>query len=83
MIVGILAPTAGRVWIDGIDNQENPLAAKSRIGFVPDNPDLYDRLTGLEYLRFLADVYRVPAAVRRERLEQLLRCSRWRRPSAT
>lgn len=71
MMVGILPPDAGRVIIDGIDMAERPLEAKRRIGFVPDTPEVYDRLTGLEYLRFLADVYGVDTRRRRERIQRL------------
>lgn len=71
MMAGILTPDAGRVVIDGIDMAERPLEAKRRIGFVPDTPEVYERLTGLEYLRFLADVYGVDARRRRERIERL------------
>ncbi len=71
MIVGLLRPDAGAVVVDGVDVLADPLEAKRRIGFVPDNPDLYDRLTGLEYLNFLADVRRVPAQARLSRINDL------------
>lgn len=71
MMVGILPPDSGRVIIDGIDMAERPIEAKRRIGFVPDTPEVYERLTGIEYLRFLADVYGVDARQRRERIERL------------
>lgn len=72
MIVGLLKQDSGQIRVNGIDIAREPLRAKAAIGFVPDNPDLYDRLSGLEYLNFIADVYRVPAAVRRQRIGRLL-----------
>jgi len=71
-IVGLLPPDRGTIVFDGIDVWKKPLVAKRRISFLPDNPNIYDRLTGLEYVRFIADVYGVPAKERRERLERLL-----------
>ncbi|MGE5598281.1 MAG: ABC transporter ATP-binding protein [Bacteroidota bacterium] len=72
MIVGLLNPDAGRVLVRGLEMVKNPLAVKRLIGYVPDQPDLYDRLTGWEYLNFIADVYGVSAAERRRRLGELL-----------
>lgn len=71
MLTGILKPTAGEVHINGINLQENPLEAKRQFAFVPDDPNVFPRLTGLEYLRFIADIYEVPESVRQERLERL------------
>jgi ABC-2 type transport system ATP-binding protein len=59
LIAGLVAPDSGRVRIDGIDMARDPVAAKQRIGLVPDRPFLYEKLTGLEFLRFTADVYGV------------------------
>ena len=59
MLGGILAPTSGTVAICGIDMEENPEKAKSKIGFIPDRPYLYEKLTGMEFLRFTADLYGV------------------------
>ncbi|MGI6129462.1 MAG: ABC transporter ATP-binding protein [bacterium] len=72
MLVGLLLPDSGQVEVAGIDVVHNPLAAKRRFGFVPDNPEVWERLTGREYLNFLGNVYEVPAKVRWERLEPLL-----------
>jgi ABC-2 type transport system ATP-binding protein len=72
MIVGLLQPDAGSISVAGIDVQKDPLAAKCQIGFVPDQPQVYERLTGIEYLNFLADVYHVPENVRKERIEHFL-----------
>ena len=59
MIGGILAPSAGTVHIAGIDIQQEPEKAKSKIGFIPDRPYLYEKLTGREFLKFTADLYGV------------------------
>jgi ABC-2 type transport system ATP-binding protein len=62
MMGGILAPTGGSIRIAGIDLAAEPEKAKRRIGYVPDRPYLYEKLTGLEFLRFTADIYGVPAS---------------------
>jgi ABC-2 type transport system ATP-binding protein len=59
MLGGILAPTSGTVAICGINMEEHPETAKSKIGFIPDRPYLYEKLTGMEFLRFTADLYGV------------------------
>lgn len=59
MIVGLIRPTAGRVEVDGIDVVADPLAAKARLGYIPDRPNLYPRLTALEYMYFIAGLYRM------------------------
>jgi ABC-2 type transport system ATP-binding protein len=60
MIGGILAPSSGTVQIAGIDIQQEPEKAKGKIGFIPDRPYLYEKLTGREFLKFTADLYGVP-----------------------
>jgi len=72
MMIGLLNPDSGSIIINGHDIQRNPLDAKRDIGYVPDNPDVYDRLTGIEYLNFMADVYEVPADIRKERIKYFL-----------
>jgi len=57
MIAGILRPTSGSVNIGGIDLVSNPIAAKSKLGFIPDRPFIYEKLTGIEFLRFVAGLY--------------------------
>jgi len=57
MIAGILRPTQGRVLLGGDDVHINPLSAKMRLGFIPDRPFVYDKLTGAEFLRFVAGLY--------------------------
>lgn len=72
MAVGLLKQDSGQILVNGFDVSKEPLKSKASIGFVPDNPDLYDRLSGLEYLNFIADVYRVPSELRRQRITRLL-----------
>jgi len=67
MIVGILAPDSGTIVIEGRDNRKEPLACKALTAYVPDAPEIYERLTGIEYLNFIGDVYEVPANLRTER----------------
>src|SRR5947208_6664085 len=57
MIAGILRPTGGRIEIAGIDIVADPNAAKSKLGFIPDRPFIYEKLTGAEFLRFVAGLY--------------------------
>ena len=70
MLTGVLRPDAGRIAIDGIDLAAEPLAAKSRFGYVGDNPELWNKLKAHEYLDFIGDVYGVPAAERRNRVAE-------------
>ena len=72
IIAGVLLPSAGIVTIGGIDMQKQPEAAKRKIGFIPDRPYLYEKLTGLEFLRFTADLYDVPHDIYRERAQKNL-----------
>lgn len=69
MIVGLLKPDEGSIILDGINVWEEPLKAKSAISYVPDNPEIYDRLNGIDYLNFIADMYGISKAVREERIE--------------
>lgn len=71
MITGILNPDEGDILIDGTSIQKSPLEAKEKFGFVPDSPDMFLRLKGIEYLNFLADIYEIPSDVRKERIESL------------
>lgn len=64
---GILGFEEGEIFVDGVSVRENPLACKSKIAYIPDNPDLYGYMSGIQYLNFIADVFKVSADVR-ERL---------------
>ena len=72
LMTGVLRPDEGVITVAGHDLSKDRLAAQRAIGYVPDSNDLYDRLTGLEYLNFMADIYQVDAARRREHIEKYL-----------
>jgi len=72
MMVGLLAPNAGDVSIAGHDLAAEPLAARAAFGYVPDHPLLYERLTGREFLQFLAQLRRVPEEAAAGRIDELL-----------
>lgn len=72
MLCGILVPDAGRVEINGVDMTRDPIGAKRNFCYVPDVHDTYDRLTGQEYLNFIADVYGVDTKTRQERAAKYL-----------
>ncbi|MFI5311258.1 MAG: ABC transporter ATP-binding protein [Gemmatimonadales bacterium] len=72
MIAGILKPTAGTVRIAGIDIAADPIAAKSKLGFIPDRPFIYEKLTGAEFLRFVAGLYGQEGAVVEHRARELM-----------
>ena len=71
MITGILSSDRGKILIDGKNIKTQAVDAKKRFGFVPDNPNMFLRLTGIQYLNFIADIYRIPENVRKERIEKL------------
>jgi len=73
MIGGILSPTAGSIKIGGIDMQKYPERVKRKIGFIPDRPYLYEKLTGMEFLKFTADLYDVDKDDFLKKAEQNLR----------
>ncbi|HBL52804.1 MAG TPA: ABC transporter [Syntrophaceae bacterium] len=70
---GIIEPTAGKIVIAGIDVEKDPVAAKKIIGFVPDRPYLYEKLTGMEFLKFIADLYHVEPERLARKSEELLK----------
>lgn len=67
-VAGIHGFEEGEIFIDGISVKENPLECKKRIAYIPDNPDLYEYLTGIQYLNFIADIFEVSAKEREERI---------------
>ena len=71
MITGILEKDSGEILIDGSNISEEPIEAKNKFGFVPDSPDLFLKLRGMEYLNFLGDVYKVSKKDRKEKIETL------------
>lgn len=71
MLAGIIAPTVGKITINGFDIATDPVKAKEQFGYVPDSPDMFLRLTGIEYLNFMADVYGVTKAYREKKIKEL------------
>lgn len=71
MLTGIIKPTDGKVLINGIDIVAEPEKAKREFAYVSDNPDMFLRLTGIEYIKFMADIFEVPEEVRKDRVEKL------------
>lgn len=72
MIAGILRPTSGSVRIAGLDVVKDPTAAKSKLGFIPDRPFIYEKLTGIEFLRFVAGLYDQTGSEVEHRARELL-----------
>ncbi|MBP1044654.1 ABC transporter ATP-binding protein [Enterococcus sp. BWM-S5] len=69
-VVGALHFDQGKILIDGHDIVAEPLVCKSQLAYLPDNPDLYDYLTGYQYINFIADIFEVPTSLRQERVQQ-------------
>ena len=69
-VVGILQFDEGEITIDGISVKDDPIACKKKIAYIPDNPDLYDFMSGIKYLNFVADIFGVSAEDRRERIKK-------------
>ena len=69
-VAGILQFDEGEILIDGVSVKTDPLACKRKIAYIPDNPDLYDFMTGIRYLNFIADIFGVSAADRQERIKK-------------
>ncbi len=72
MIAGILRPTSGCITLGGDNIQTEPMAAKQRLGFIPDRPFVYDKLTGAEFLRFVAGLYGQEGDIVEKRIDELL-----------
>ena len=73
IIVGILRPDHGKIQVLGTDVKTNPTAVKKVVGFVPESPRLYEFLTGIEYLDFVADIHGLDAGTKHERIIEFLR----------
>lgn len=69
-VCGILKFDEGEICIDGLSIKENPLECKRKIAYIPDNPDLYEFMTGIQYLNFIADIFGVSASERKERIHK-------------
>ena len=69
-VCGILQFDSGEIFIDGTSIKSDPVGCKKKIAYIPDNPDLYEFLSGIKYLNFIADVYGIPADTRQERIRK-------------
>lgn len=67
---GILKPDSGEIYVDGISIKDNPIRCKANMAYIPDNPDLYEFMTGIQYLNFIADIYGVSAQDRKDRIRK-------------
>jgi ABC-2 type transport system ATP-binding protein len=72
MIAGLLRPNAGRILVGGVDVQVDPIAAKKVCAYVPDQPFLYDKLSGIEFMNFIADLYGVDGTERDKEIDRLV-----------
>ena len=73
MLLGLVQPTAGIINVLGIDVKKEPVAVKQQVGYVPESPSVYEFLTGIEYLDFIADIYGVPPAEKKQRITEYLK----------
>lgn len=69
-VVGILNFDEGEIYVDGKSIKDNPIECKKVIAYIPDNPDLYDFMSGIQYLNFIADIFEVPTDVRNEKINK-------------
>ena len=69
-VAGILQFDSGEITVDGLSVKEQPLECKKRMAYIPDNPDLYEFMTGIQYLNFVADIYGVAADARQKRIRE-------------
>lgn len=70
-VAGILQFDGGEILVDGVSIKADPLACKKKMAYIPDNPDLYDFMTGIQYLNFVADIFGVPTQERSQRINQM------------
>lgn len=71
LLSGVLVPDKGTITVNGFDVSKEPLKAKASIGYIPDNPDIFLRLKGVEFLNFIGDVYKVPVDDRKKTIDEL------------
>lgn len=69
-VVGVLDFEEGEILIDGMNIRSTPVECKKKLAYIPDNPDLYEHLTGIQYLNFVGDIYEVPVRERRELIQK-------------
>lgn len=70
MMTGVLTPDEGTITLNGKDIVKDPVNAKREFGLVPDSPDLFLRLSGMEYIQFMADIYHIDTETRNERIQK-------------
>ncbi|MDT3494469.1 ABC transporter ATP-binding protein [Bacillus toyonensis] len=69
-LVGVIDFEEGEIFVDGYSVKKDPIACKRVMAYIPDNPDLYEQLTGIQFLNFVADVFKVPAKDREEQIQK-------------
>ena len=69
-VCGIMEYDSGEIWIDGTSAREHPLECKAKLAYIPDNPDLYEYMTGIQFLNFVADIFGVSASDRQSRIRK-------------
>ena len=70
-VAGIMQFDSGEILIDGVSIQKDPIGCKKKMAYIPDNPDLYEFMTGMQYLNFVGDIFAIPADRRKQRIEAL------------
>jgi ABC-2 type transport system ATP-binding protein len=73
MLLGLVPPTAGSISVLGLDVSKDPVAVKRQVGYVPESPDVYEFLTGIEYLDFIGDIYGISTAEKQQRINEYLK----------
>jgi ABC-2 type transport system ATP-binding protein len=73
MLMGLVQPTAGEISVLGLDVLKDPVEVKQQVGYVPESPNIYEFLTGIEYLDFIADIYGVPTDEKKQRITEYLK----------
>jgi len=69
-VAGIIDFNEGEIFVDGLSVQKNPVECKSKLAYIPDNPDLYEFMTGIKYLNFIADMFSIPSDIRAEKIKK-------------
>lgn len=70
-VAGIMQFDSGEILIDGTSIQRDPIGCKKKMAYIPDNPDLYEFMTGMQYLNFVGDIFAIPADRRKQRIQEL------------
>ena len=69
-VAGIMQFDSGEILIDGTSIQRDPIGCKKKMAYIPDNPDLYEFMTGMQYLNFVGDIFAIPADRRKQRIQE-------------